>query len=68
MFKFSDIVIIIGTAGFLAFYAMGIIVQVIKCRMKGNRFNLINVALALMIGFAGSVATFFSLYWVFGQG
>jgi len=67
MFKYSDIVILIGTIAFLVSYAAAIIVQIIMSRMKGTRFSLVHIAVALIVGFAGSIATFFVLYWMFGQ-
>jgi hypothetical protein len=63
MFKLSDIIILIGTMAFLVLYAAAIIVQI-----KGHRFSLYHVAVALIVGFVGSIATFFSLYWMFDRG
>jgi hypothetical protein len=67
MFKYSDLVILIGTIAFLGSYAVAIIVQIIRCRMTGIRFSLVHIAVALVVGFSGSIATFFVLYWMFGE-
>jgi hypothetical protein len=67
MFKFSDIVVLIGTIAFLISYAAAIIVQIIMCRMKGTIFSLVHIAVTLVVGFSGSIATFFVLHWMFGQ-
>ena len=67
MFKYSDLVILIGIIAFLVSYAVAIIVQIIRCRMKGVRFSLVHIAVALTVGFTGAVATFFALYHMFGQ-
>jgi hypothetical protein len=67
MFKYSDIVVLIGTTAFLISYAVGIIVQIIRCRMKETRFSLVHIAVALVFGFTGAIATFFALYHMLGQ-
>jgi hypothetical protein len=68
MFKLSDIVVLIGTIAFLVSYAAAIIVQIIMCRMKGTIFSLVHIAVAIVVGFAGSMATFFLLYWMSDRG
>ena len=68
MFKLSDIVVLIGMIAFLVSYAAAIIVQIIMCRMKGTRFSLVHIAVAMIVGFAGSMAAFFLLYWMSDRG
>lgn len=66
-FKYSDIVMVIGTIAFLVSYAAGIIVQIVMCRLKETRFSLVHIAVAMAIGFAAAIATFFALFRIFGQ-
>jgi hypothetical protein len=67
MFNYSDIVILMGTFAFLFSYALAIFVQIFISKRKLQRFSLGNVFVALLIGFAGSIATFFLLYCMFGR-
>lgn len=66
-FKYGDIVVIICTIAFLCFYGLAIITPVLLSRKRGKRFSLMNVAIALGMGFVGSISAFILLYVLLGQ-
>jgi drug/metabolite transporter (DMT)-like permease len=67
MIKYSDMVILIGTIAFMLSYVVAIIAQILISWRKETGFTLFNIAIALVAGFAGSIASFFLLYWMFGR-
>jgi len=66
-FKYGDIVILICTVAFFCSYGLGIIMHILFSQKQEKRFTLVSVAIALGMGFAGSVFSLILLYWIFGE-
>lgn len=67
-FKYGDIVIVICTVAFFCSYGLGIIMHRGFSQKQEKRFTLLSVAMALGMGFAGSIFSFILLYWIFREG
>ena len=65
-FTYGDIVIAICTLVFFCSYGLGLIKNISFSEKRGRQFTLVNVVIALGMGFAGSIFSFILLYWAFG--